>query len=66
MFQKVTTYLDEKGIYCYKDSDVLELMRDANIKWCSFSLESGSQEIRKKLGKPTYTNEQIIEFFTIP
>ena len=47
----------------YKDSDVLELMRDANIKWCSFSLESGSQEIRKKLRKPTYTNEQIIEFF---
>ena len=47
----------------YKDSDVLELMRDANIKWCAFSLESGSQEIREKLGKPTYTNEQIIEFF---
>ena len=46
-----------------KDSDILLLMKGANIKWCAFSLESGSQEIRKKLGKPTYTNEQIIEFF---
>ena len=46
-----------------KDNDILLLMKEANIKWCNFSLESGSAEIRKKLGKPTYTNEQIIEFF---
>ena len=46
-----------------KDSDILLLMKGANIRGCAFSLESGSQEIRKKLGKPTYTNEQIIEFF---
>ena len=46
-----------------KDRDILLLMKEANIKWCSFSLESGSAEIRKKIGKPAYTNEQIIEFF---
>ena len=46
-----------------KDNDILLLMKEANIKWCNFSLESGSEEIRKKLKKPVYTNEQIIEFF---
>ena len=45
------------------DQDILQLMKEANIKLCCFSLESGSIELRKKLGKPTYTNEQIIEFF---
>ena len=48
-----------------KDKDILQLMKDANIKWCCFSLESGSLEIRKKLKKPVYSNEQIIEFFGI-
>jgi radical SAM superfamily enzyme YgiQ (UPF0313 family) len=48
-----------------RDRDILLLMKEANIKWCSFSLESGSAEIRKKIGKPVHTNEQIIDFFKI-
>ena len=46
-----------------RDQDILQLMKEANIKLCCFSLESGSIELRKKLGKPIYKNEQIIEFF---
>ena len=46
-----------------KDRDILLLMKEANIRLCRFSLESGSAEIRKKIGKLAYTNEQIIEFF---
>lgn len=48
-----------------KDKDIIYLMKDAGFKWLRFSLESGSFEIRKKLKKPPFTNEQIIEFFRV-
>ena len=46
-----------------EDSDIVLLMKEANIDWIQFALESGSLDVRKKLNRPYYTNEQIIEFF---
>jgi len=45
-----------------KDIDVISLMKEANFTFIRFSLESGSFEIRKILGKPLYNNEQFITF----
>ncbi|MEA5000525.1 MAG: radical SAM protein [Endomicrobiaceae bacterium] len=39
-----------------------DLIRDANITMLRFSVESGSLEIREKIKRPYYTNEQIITF----
>ena len=48
-----------------EDLDIIYLMKEANFKLLKFSLESGSYEIRKLLGKPSYQNKEIIEFFNI-
>lgn len=41
---------------------IIDMMKQANIVAISFSIESGSLEIRNKLKRPYVTNEQIIEF----
>jgi len=45
-----------------KDGQLVELIKQANINWIHFGLESGSFEIRKKFQRPYYTNEQVIRF----
>ena len=42
--------------------DFIKLVKEANFKVLEFSLESGSYDIRKKLGKPLYNNDQFIYF----
>ena len=46
-----------------EDSDIILLMKEANIDWIQFALESGSLEMRRRLNRPYYSNEQIIKFF---
>ena len=41
---------------------LIDLFKKANITMVLFGLESGSLEIRKKLHRPYYTNEEMIEF----
>ncbi|MDD3923137.1 MAG: radical SAM protein [Endomicrobiia bacterium] len=41
---------------------IADLIKAANISVLRFSVESGSLEIRKKLKRPYYSNEQIIAF----
>jgi len=41
---------------------IIDMMKQANVVAISFSIESGSLEIRNKLKRPYVTNEQIIEF----
>lgn len=40
-------------------------LREAGIKKVTFSLESGSLEIRNKINRPYYTNDDIINFCSI-
>lgn len=42
--------------------NITEYLKEANVTKVAFSLESGSEEIRKKLNRPYYTNENIIRF----
>lgn len=44
------------------DENIIDLIKKSNIKTVLLSLESGSVEIRKKLGKPNYSNEDFITF----
>lgn len=48
-----------------KDEQLIDLIKQANINWIHFGLESGSFEIRKSFQRPYYTNEQIIRFCEI-
>ena len=48
-----------------KDLEVIKLLKKANIRYVSFALESGSLEIRNKLNRPYYTNEDFISFCKI-
>lgn len=48
-----------------EDRDIINLIKEANFVWLNFSIESGSFEMRQKLQKPTFTNEQIIQFCNI-
>ena len=45
-----------------EDKFVVDLMQKANIKMVSLALDSGSLEIRKKLHRPYYQNDQFINF----
>ena len=42
--------------------DLVKLIKQANFELLVFSIESGSLEIRKKLKRPYYTNEQLAIF----
>ena len=42
--------------------NLVSLIKKANFDILLFSIESGSLEIRKKLNRPNYTNEQLIQF----
>lgn len=44
------------------DENIINLMKKANFRIVLLSLESGSQNIRKIIGKPNYTNEEFITF----
>ncbi len=44
------------------EKNIAQYLKEVNITKVSFSLESGSLEIRKKLNRPYYTNEDIIAF----
>ena len=44
------------------DDKIINLMKKANIKTVLLSLENGSAEIRKKLGRPEFSNEDFITF----
>ncbi len=48
----------------YIDADILFAMRKAGCSQLSFGVESGSEKIRKTLGKPT-KQEKIIEAFSL-
>jgi radical SAM superfamily enzyme YgiQ (UPF0313 family) len=41
---------------------IIDYLKKANIRTIAFGLESGSLELRKKLHRPYYENEQFIEF----
>ncbi len=45
-----------------KYGDIAKYLKEANVSRVLFSLESGSQEIRAKLRRPFYKNEDIINF----
>ena len=42
--------------------DLVKLIKQANFELLVFSIETGSLEIRKKLNRPYYSNEQLIIF----
>lgn len=52
------------NIWCYgridtTDTDMLLAMKKAGINWISYGIESGNEEIRKKVSKGNFTNWKI-------
>lgn len=45
-----------------KHKDIVKRLKEVNIKKVYFSLESGSLDIRTKINRPYYANEDIIDF----
>jgi radical SAM superfamily enzyme YgiQ (UPF0313 family) len=68
--KKICEYIITKGytfnIWCYGridtiDSQLLAIMKKAGINWISYGIESGSEKIRKKVTKGSFTSKRIKE-----
>ncbi|MCL2389041.1 MAG: B12-binding domain-containing radical SAM protein [Elusimicrobia bacterium] len=46
----------------FLDDDIITCLRQANVDFLVFGVESGCLQMRKFLKRPHYTNEQIVEF----
>ena len=44
------------------DENIINCLKAANVDWVQVGFESGCPELRKRLNRPYYTNEQILEF----